>query len=218
MLITSFSTVAYAEDAQPHILQNLAYFEDQVEDVKDGESWVAIVETNGGYTAKKVVISVKTVKDENAPGGGPYKKVSSDPQAIFLVKGIAIKDDAQIKSYPFDMSAIETGTSIDIKGDKATITLVAKSRYVKSEGWEHETYQLTGKVNNKEFNIIEPTSLNDVVPHLIWAGDLNNDGYPDLLIDTTEHYSASVPTLFLSKVDKNEVTYNKVAERLHGGC
>lgn len=38
----------------------------------------------------------------------------------------------------------------------------------------------------------------DAWPHLRWAGDIDRDGRLDLLIDTSDHYNVSQPTLFLS--------------------
>lgn len=39
-------------------------------------------------------------------------------------------------------------------------------------------------------------------PHLRWAGDIDRDGRLDLLIDMTDHYNVSAPTLFLSSQAK----------------
>ncbi|MFZ4762200.1 MAG: hypothetical protein ACOYK8_05250 [Alphaproteobacteria bacterium] len=212
-----------AEKATIHILQNSIYHQDEVEDVKNGESWIAIIESNGKYTAKQVTISVKTVKDEVIdPEKGPFtgKEIISDPATAFLIKGIAIKTGTPIKAYPIDTSSIEGGKSIEIKGGLSTVKLLGKSKiHLKGDGYEtNDAYQLIGIVDNQEFTLVAPTTLDDSFPQLIWAGDLNNDGQPDLLIDTTNHYNVSNPTLFLSKVSKDKITYHKVAERRSTGC
>ena len=42
-------------------------------------------------------------------------------------------------------------------------------------------------------------SLNhDASPRLLFAGDIDRDGKLDLIVDTTDHYNKSRPTLFLS--------------------
>lgn len=38
----------------------------------------------------------------------------------------------------------------------------------------------------------------DASPRLLFAGDIDRDGKLDLILDTTDHYNASRPTLFLS--------------------
>jgi hypothetical protein len=38
----------------------------------------------------------------------------------------------------------------------------------------------------------------DATPHLVFAGDLDRDGRPDLILETSDHYNLSRPTLFLS--------------------
>jgi hypothetical protein len=222
-MIMVLSAPVKAEDASARILQNSTYHEDEVADVKNGESWIAIIKSNGKYMAKQVTVSVKTVKDEIVdPENGPFtgKEVTSDPAAAFLIKGIVIKTGTPIKAYPIDTASIEGGKSIEIKGDLSTVTLIGKSKiHLKGDGWEtNDAYQLIGKVGNEEFMLMAPTPLDDTFPHLIWAGDLNNDGQPDLLIDTTNHYNLSNPTLFLSKINNSKITYHKVAERSSVGC
>ena len=220
-LAMCFSAPARAESI--HILKNSTYHGDEVKDVSDGESWVAIVNSNGKYTAKQVVISVKTIKDlvlDSEDGSSTGREITSQPDSEFLIKGLPIKTGTAIKTYPIDTASIEGGKSVEIKGGLSTVTLLGKGKiYLKGDGYEtNDAYQLTGKVDNEEFTIVAPTTLDDTFPHLIWAGDLNNDGQPDLLIDTTNHYNISNPTLFLSKVGKNKITYHKAAERRLAGC
>ena len=53
------------------------------------------------------------------------------------------------------------------------------------------------------FSVYDPPggdlSIGDeAVPQILWAGDIDRDGKLDLLLDLTDHYNVSIPTLFLS--------------------
>jgi hypothetical protein len=59
---------------------------------------------------------------------------------------------------------------------------------------------------------------NDALPQLLFAGDLDRDGRLDLLIDTTDHYNVSKPTLFLSSAAYKGVFLRRVSEHVAVGC
>lgn len=53
---------------------------------------------------------------------------------------------------------------------------------------------------------------------LIWAGDLNGDGELDLIIDLTDHYNMSLPTLFLGTRKGAKDLVHKTAQHKTLGC
>lgn len=59
---------------------------------------------------------------------------------------------------------------------------------------------------------------NDAYPHLRWAGDLDRDGRLDLLIDVSDHYNVSQPTLFLSSQARDDELVHQAAELRSVGC
>ncbi len=64
----------------------------------------------------------------------------------------------------------------------------------------------------------ENEQFDDSIYVLLWAGDIDRDGIPDLLIDTSNHYNISTIALFLSsKADKGKL-YKKVAIFETIGC
>ncbi|MBI5473826.1 MAG: hypothetical protein HY961_15930 [Ignavibacteriae bacterium] len=58
----------------------------------------------------------------------------------------------------------------------------------------------------------------DGSPTLRWAGDLDRDGRLDLLMDLTNHYNVSEPTLFLSSRAAANELVKKVASHRQVGC
>ena len=55
-------------------------------------------------------------------------------------------------------------------------------------------------------------------PKLLWAGDLDGDHALDLLIDVTDHYNVSRPTLFLSRGRRAGILLEPVAKHESVGC
>ena len=60
--------------------------------------------------------------------------------------------------------------------------------------------------------------VSDGFPMLLWAGDLDRDGRLDFLIDLTDHYNVSQPTLFVSSQAYGGELAAKVAEMWTVGC
>lgn len=58
----------------------------------------------------------------------------------------------------------------------------------------------------------------DARPTLLHAGDFDRDGRPDLILDTTDHYNVSRPTLFLSSPARSGEAVREVASHRSVGC
>ena len=56
------------------------------------------------------------------------------------------------------------------------------------------------------------------IPTLLWVGDLDRDGKPDLLIDLHRHYNVFLPTLFLSSEAGQGGILKQVASIRSVGC
>ena len=58
----------------------------------------------------------------------------------------------------------------------------------------------------------------DASPRLLFAGDIDRDGRLDLILDTTDHYNKSRPTLFLSSPARPDDVILEVAHHQAIGC
>lgn len=60
--------------------------------------------------------------------------------------------------------------------------------------------------------------LDEAMTQILFAGDLNRDGLPDLLLDTSWHYNALVPTLYLSRTGAENGLLEVEALHMSVGC
>ena len=79
---------------------------------------------------------------------------------------------------------------------------------------------LSGMKNDQyiEQEIVFQEFFDDAMINFHWIGDLDQDGIPDMLIDTSHKYSYSNPTLFLSSPSGKNSLVKKVAESTRYGC
>ena len=66
--------------------------------------------------------------------------------------------------------------------------------------------------------LVSHSAFDDTMTSILWSGDLDRDGYLDLLIDMSNHYNRTAPTLFLSKPADPKDVVVQVAERSSVGC
>lgn len=66
--------------------------------------------------------------------------------------------------------------------------------------------------------LVSHASFDDTMTTILWSGDLDRDGYLDLLIDMTHHYNLTLPTLFLSKPAAPGKPVVPVASHSSVGC
>lgn len=206
------SPPAQAEDGGIQILLNGTYHADEAVGIKDKESWMAIFPSGTRYVARRVHVSVKTVMDpvlDDEKGPFTAKEVVSDPKAVFLLKGLPLGNGGVIEGAAVNTDLLEVGKSMAIKGAAGEVKISAENG---------PGYRLVARVGKKESVLVSSEGEVDNWPHLIWAGDLNKDGYPDFLMDRSDHSNISIPALYLSKKSGGEVSYEKAAEHLSTGC
>jgi hypothetical protein len=243
LILLAFFSSVYATEPLVRIIpftgvssEGVVFHGDEAQDINNGEEWIAIVKKNEGYTTKKTKVFVTIVKDDllDEPKG-PFtgKKISFElkgvEEIVFLVSGLDLPIGVQIPSVKttktpaptesYNELNLEAGSGIELEGITRNIILKGMGDVQLKTGDEtNMAYQLIGMVGAYQFTIMEAFGLDDTTPHLIWAGDLNQDGYPDFLINISPKYSMSQPALFLSQNKEGKVSYKKIAERISYGC
>ncbi len=180
---------------------------------KYGESWLALLETPSGFELQEVALSVEIVADEviDVPPAKTGKKVSVPEgfEPLVLLRNlsqlspgpvltIATSDESLTAAYPQSFRLDGTSYLLEFKCAAELI------------GQELADCPLQLSTGNKiqalqDYPIYHPSSTkatiaSDALPRVLWAGDLDRDGLLDLLLDLTNHYNVSAPTLLLSSM------------------
>ena len=139
-----------------------------------------------------------------------------DKDPMLLISGIDIPEDVQIDSYTTFKNRLMPGESMQL-GNYTIKALGAIDQHGRITD-----YQLTiaGEKNgeNIEHIFLEQAGFDDAMIDFIWAGDIDQDGVPDLYMDISPKYSYSIPALFLSSKADDKGLLKLVAEFTMSGC
>lgn len=186
-------------------------------------NWIGIYKDDKGMYCKSTQAKVKAVRDmwnedEDNLDATIIEDVSKDA-SVFLFSGITVPENFRVTSFNNIPNRILVGNSTNI-GD---YTLKANGEVTK-ENQLPLTYRLTfmGSKNGKKVEqvIVDHQFLDDAMTAIMWVGDLDADGIPDMIIDMSPKYSYSTPTLFLSSIADEGNLLKLVAEceSDFGGC
>lgn len=215
------------------IVQAYDYHEGEVDDVQDGQEWFAMMPAKEGrYTVRETTLHV-TREDEMF---GHH--IRGDENALFYLRGLPLQDgqsivqaipsainpdDAEPKhfySYPVTVGPWD---SVHFVADGQKIDVIGFGAHdyqpddLPPERWDHG-YALWVESGEIRTYLSEVMMLDESMPAIQWAGDLNGDHLPDFVIDVSGHYNTSELAVFLSKKRENGITYERVAERYGLGC
>jgi hypothetical protein len=129
----------------------------------------------------------------------------------------------QLKAGPVDTvgypgQVILPNTALNLRYKDKVYTLEASGDSVQQDGadayaLQNYSWTIKGTRNGKKISqeLARDTDFESAIYVLLWVGDLDRDGIPDLLADLSNHYNTSKIVLFLSsKADKGKL-YKRVA-------
>lgn len=211
------------------------FHEGEVSTDISSKSWVGLVkETDGTYSVHKLNPTTKIVHDDVVDEAGEMTAVKvsakSVGEIVFMTNEGLISQGSNLTVAQLP-TTIYPGESKDFTYKGKTYTIYAEGEkgapytYETNEGeviktYEIKKYQLYLKVKgqDKVIVLLDLKSLEEATPTIEFAGDLNGDGYIDLLINTTYNYNMNRPTLYLSDVKSGQLTVKAVAALESVGC
>lgn len=223
LLLTCASGLA-APPAPQLMLTGETFHGDEVPG-RSGETWLALVVDGGKATLQPTTLKIEAVNDP--VGDGPDEKTGRSVVAPgiaprVLLRGIASLRAGDIAVAVADPQSVDAATPLPITFGGKTLNLAVRCSGMgdapacKVVLGDRVTEQvLFDTAARGESGAIE---LGEAVPSVLFAGDLDRDGNVDLLIDTTDHYNLSRPTLFLSGAAKKGQHVAQVAQQSITGC
>lgn len=191
------------------ILTESVFHSDEVEK-KDGKrEWIGLFKTDSNFYLAPFKIHIQKVKDDiidegNARTGWEVKTGVKD-SAILLIAGLSNLKLGTLNGLINGEQEIKIGAPINFDLNNVVYQLYAigkKKILTGPEDYIYENYKLfiRTNINGQTYNQVLASS--DQVTNSMtirFAGDLDGDGVPDLIIDTTDHENVERPTLYLSK-------------------
>jgi hypothetical protein len=190
------------------------------------KTWLGLFKEDGKYVLRPTTIQVNIVEDPVADSAGTLsgREVAADSNAVFLLTGLQPNKTGEVDTAVFNRAILPANKELTytLKGREYRISSYGDSTQAATGEYAYQNYgwKVSGTKNGKviEQKLAEDDHLTESIYVLLWAGDLDHDGIPDLLIDTSNHYNVSSYTLFLSsKADRGKL-YKKVAVFETVGC
>lgn len=214
------------------LLSTGVFHEDEVWPTAEKENWVGLFKNGNEYYVSKTKIKLTKVHDPivdedtiNDKTGWNVQALHIDT-ALFFFAGLDLPQTQKTKHLNFDKREIFPGDTVSFKFLGHSYKLYAtggKKKTANDPLWyEVWNYKLTleSDKNGKIINdlLVAQPQFNDAIIYLIFAGDIDGDGFLDLIIDTSSHYNAASPTLYLSKPADNGHLLKVVGQHISVGC
>jgi hypothetical protein len=230
VLVACCSLVA-ARVAATDLLLPGDYHGDEIA-AEDGTTWFALVQDDhGGARLEPRRVGIESVNDPvlDAEDGATGKRVGAgQDDVLFYVRdlpGVASGPVATAyagRGDPLSLAGLDHGfllfdrdagrLRLDCSGaNDARDCVLVLSHDGRQQALGH--WSADAAAGDSQI-----TLGSDAWPHLRWAGDIDRDGRLDLLIDMTDHYNVSAPTLFLSTQAKDGELVGAAAELRSVGC
>ncbi|NIG56487.1 hypothetical protein [Chitinophaga sp. Cy-1792] len=178
-------------------------------------TWFAFYKTDSNYYYKPIQLQVTRVPDpvlEDEEGWEIAADATKDT-VISIVYGVPDLKEGNIAAVKLKKTSLQPGDSLTFRYNGADFKLYATGHVSGKPddiSIHHYRLFLVGMKDGARITqlLVQHTYLDDNIPEILLAGDLDGDAFPDLLINTTYHYNLYRPTLFLSSGrGKNELLH-----------
>ena len=223
-----------AVSASPEILVPGEYHGDEVQ-ATSGAGWLGLFQPEAGdMVVAQVKLHVDTVLDalldENGPPTGKRVGSSGGP-AVLLMKDVPRVEPGPVRTIAADVLLVPNEpVSLALEATQPVVLELACAAPASSRGRAQSTCKLVLRAEAEPKSQVLRTyeaywdeggfggAGNDAPVRILWAGDLDRDSRLDLLVDLTDHYNVSRPTLFLSSSAQGDSLVAVVAEHQSTGC
>ena len=226
---TLIKTVRFYEDTAK-ILTTGQFHGDEVWVGAGSEEWFALFQTQPGFALKKTTIVTRRIKDDllDMEGDTTGWSVSTEnsQESLILIAGLTFLTERIVESIELPQREIYPGDSIDFTFNGGTYSIHANGIKAPAEyspgEYEVSDYKLyltarKGKENISQL-LVRHRGFDGAMVSIVFAGDIDDDGVPDLILNTTNHYNVSQPTLFLSRPAKKGSVLKIMGAHRTVGC
>lgn len=188
----------------------------------ENKQWMALVMEDSVFRLRPTTIQVQPFFD---PVNDKGRQVMSGrevrgtiPNTLLFITGMDRLKEGVVDTVSYPGQVIMPNTAIDLKFKGRTYTLAASGDSIQDESSEsyalkNYSWKISGTKGGKKISqeLASNENFESAIYVLLWAGDLDRDGIPDLLVDLSNHYNASEVTLFMSSLADKGKLYKKIA-------
>ncbi len=219
MLFTLLATATAAQLVMP------GFFHAGEAEARDGEVWYGVYATDSGFSIETTRLEVKPIfdplLDDDWEASGSEILAEGPRQPLFLVRGVPGLVEGPVAMASSEVTPLVPGAVVGLSDELLVVYGTAKEPVLPGlppalEDLRVVLQGLPGGAPSQELLSLDAPDL--TAPSLVWAGDLDGDGRTDLLLDATDHYSASAYTLLLSSAAAPGERVAEVATLVVSSC
>lgn len=214
-----------------NILTTGTFHSDEVWENAGNMKWIGLFNGPTGYYLKETKLKINHVydpvldEDESVQTGWEISTFEKDTTVI-LIQALPYLKNRKIRSIPITKNCIYPGERVSFSYMGIDYSLSAtgtKKKESEESDWyvvsDYKLY-LTAKINGKRCKTLLTSQkmFDEAMVYLIFAGDLDGDGIVDILLDNSNHYNATAPTLYLSKPAEKGQVVKSVGSHTSVGC
>lgn len=191
-------------------------------------NWYGLSNSNKTFTLKSVNVSLDkchdVVVDEEGDTTGVL--VISEGEPLFLIQSPNQMVEGKVASLLIASQELEPGKLVGLGSFDERHFSLAVTGNITDEG-NRQPYDLL--IKNYQLKLYDQDANSQILvefeqisyeglPMIYWAGDLDRDGSPDLILDIRNHYNVSHYALYLSSAADEGQMVKFVAELRTTGC
>ena len=217
----SWRNIATQANRADYAIHPVGDFHGDETKVADGTDWLALRCAEQCFllpSRASVAATFDALIDAEDEETGRKVRARGIDDATFLLRGAALRTGAvesavvqEITGFNGDEEA-PVVTDLVMKQKKLTLR-----RIVETGGGEVARVRLLVEQDGHSQLLAESDSP-DLVGYVLWSGDLDGDGEIDLIVDLSDHYNISLPTLLLSSEAVGSDLLGAAAVHLSSGC
>lgn len=220
-VVIDTTDLAPEPDTPLKLLLEGTYHKHEVWGGAENKEWLGVYHDKEGYVLRPAELQVSIVKDPISDGDSVLsgrQVAAADSNALFFITGLPNAETGKIDTAAFSRNTLPANKELtySYKGKDYQITAYGDSAQTDTAAYSYKNYgwKVIGSKNGRkvEQTLVEDQRFEDSIYVLLWAGDLDRDGIPDLLLDLSNHYNIARYALYLSSVAESGKLYKKVAE------
>lgn len=173
--------------------------------------------------AMEIVVTPFRTCDDDARQTGRAVQVPTAQGSILLLRGLPGLGSGSVRTDFVDTSEAGASEQVEVPWDD-TSSVVVRRVVNDPDGDQPGRYRIELLVGARRYQLHADQWHGDGHWRVRWIGDLNRDGWPDVLLDASYKYSVHTTRLFLSRVDRRDrlgddaLTFDEVGTLSSSSC